>query len=101
MGPQFRHACGRQRKAYSVRVSAEAGEQSGARFKRIQQMKCGNRPARAVCLLAIARNHQRRAAITLHHPRSCDADYAAVPALAINHNAKRLPQSRVFLRNVM
>ncbi len=48
-------------------------------------------------LVAVARNDQRRAAITLDHPRGGDADYPAVPALAIDHDAEGVLQQRILL----
>ena len=90
MGSQLRHTRGRQREADGVRVSTEASEQSGAGFECVQEMKCSNRPARAVGLFAVARNYQCWASIALDDPRSRDADHSAVPALAINHDAERI-----------
>ena len=59
-------------------------------------MKCANGTARAVRLLAIARNHQRRASVTFDDASGSDADHAAVPAFAVDHDAERLAQRRLL-----
>src|SRR5580704_1427645 len=47
-------------------------------------------------MLPFARNHQGWTPVALHHPGGSDADYAAVPALAIDHDAESFAQSRIF-----
>src|ERR1700675_3255226 len=79
-----------------MRVATKAREQSGAGLERIQQVKRADGAARAVRLLAIPRNHQRRTSVALHHPRGGYTNHAAVPTFTIDHNAERFAQCRLF-----
>src|SRR5579859_3097913 len=54
-------------------------------------MKPGNRASGAVgfTALRIARQHQRRPAVTLNHAGCNNSDHATMPAFAIEHQAIR------------
>jgi hypothetical protein len=75
-----------------VRVSAKAGKQIVTRLKSVQQVKRRNGAPRPVGLAVLARQHQRRAAITLDDARGRDSDHAAVPSVAVQHQAKGVAQ---------
>ena len=97
MGAQFRQIRGGHGEADGVRVSAEAGEQRGARFQRVQQVKCANGSARAVRFFAVARDHQRRTAITFDHARGGNSDHSAMPAVAVDDQAERIAAALALL----
>src|SRR5258708_37961460 len=58
-------------------------------------MKCANGTAGTESFRAFARDDQGRPMITLDHTRGGDANDAAVPAFAIDHNAIGLAQCGV------
>src|SRR6202790_2061172 len=64
------HVCGGHRESARVRVSAVAREKTMRRFDRLEQMEGTNRTARSKRLFSIARNHDGRTMIALHHARS-------------------------------
>src|SRR5581483_11091932 len=68
-------------------MSAKAGEQLMARLKGFQQMKCGDRPARAVGFFAFFGDHQSWSARLLNDARGDNANHATVPAIAIKDHA--------------
>src|SRR5438105_12344834 len=89
--PQFSDAVAGQAKADGVGVSTETGEKSAAifRLQRIQQMKRRNRAAGALGLagLRVARDDERWPAVALDDARGHNANHAAMPAVAIEHQA--------------
>ena len=52
--------------------------------------------ARAVRLAVLAGEDQRWTMVALDHPRGADADYAAVPAFAVDHLAVGVAQLGCF-----
>ena len=58
-------------------------------------MKSANRTARPEGFLAVARNYERGTIVALNHARGCYADDAAMPAFAVQHNAKGIAERRV------
>src|SRR5258707_527781 len=77
-------------------MPAKSREERAARLQRPQQMKRGNRAAGAVRFFSVLRYHYRRAAIALDHSRRGNTNHAAMPALAVNHHAKRVTQGCVI-----
>src|SRR5580765_831362 len=84
-----------------MRMPAVAREKLAARFQRIQQMKCADRSPRPMRFTVVVRDHERGPSILLDHPRGGDADYPAMPALAVNHHAVRITQSRFLLNSLV
>src|ERR1700683_3014176 len=68
-------------------VAAIASEETVGRFDGFEQMKGVNRAHGAESFFAFARDNNRRPMVAFDHARGRDADHAAVPALAINHDA--------------
>src|SRR5207248_5865348 len=80
-----------------MRMAAVAAKQIRTGFERIQQVKGGNGAARAVCLISVARDHQRRASVAFHHSRGGNSDHAAMPAISIDHRAECLSKRGLLL----
>src|SRR5579863_9310014 len=64
-----------------------------AGFQRVQQMKCRNRPARPVSLIAISRNDKRGASVTFDNSGRSDSNDATMPTFAVDDHTKRVSQS--------
>src|SRR5436190_23397449 len=79
-----------------MRMSAEAAEQGTARLQRLQKVKCGNRSSRSMRFLAIARDHECRPSVSLDDTRCRNPNDPAMPAVAINHHAERVPQNCIL-----
>src|SRR5207249_11359762 len=80
-----------------MRMAAVAAKQIRTGFERIQQVKGGNGAARAVCLISVARDHQRRASVAFHHSRGGNSADAAMPASSIDHRAECLSKRGLLL----
>ena len=94
--PQCRHLAGGQREAYRVGVPAKTGEHFGTAFKSLKQMEVFNGPAGAVGLTILVRNHKRRFSGCLDDARRQNADHAAMPAFAVEHQAACLSKLRAL-----
>src|SRR5581483_1833742 len=94
----LRNAGGWERKSNRVRVSAVTCEHRFAALDRLQKVKRGNRAARSVSFLALARDYQRGSSVTLYHASGSDADHPSMPALTIHHDAERLAHLRGFIQ---
>src|SRR5271165_5355031 len=99
MRAQFGELRSRHGETDGVRVSSKAGEQRGARFERVQQVKRTDGPARAVGFVAIAGNHQRGTAITLDYARGRNSDHSPVPSVAVDHQAEGIEQRGFLLES--
>ena len=60
-------------------MAAEAGEQIGHRFERVQQVKRRDAAARALRLAVFFAQHEHRPVEAFHQAAGDDADHAAMP----------------------
>src|SRR6266853_4399218 len=67
----------------------------------MQQMERRNRSPRAMRLVPRARNNQGWPAVAFHYSRSCDANYTAVPAFAIQDHAIGFAQRGLCFQPVL
>ena len=86
---EFRKRCGRQSKSDCEGVAAEAREEIGAGFDRVEQLESIDRAARAVRDAVFNADHERRLGGAFHDARSEDADDSAMPAVAIDDEQAR------------
>src|SRR5579862_367336 len=92
------HIAARQRKADSVSMTSIAREQLVAGLKRVQQMEGTHRTDRTMRFLAIARDDEGWTPVSLHDSCSSNTDHAAMPRLAVYHDAVSLPQPRFVFK---
>src|ERR1035437_529855 len=88
--PQLGNLLHRKRTTHGVRVSAKTGEQLRARFQRLQQMERLDGASRTMRFAVFAGEDERRTPIALHNTRGANADHAAMPAFALQHQAVSL-----------
>src|SRR5207249_1075134 len=84
----------RQIKTDGVSMSSVPGKNTGARFECVEQMERRDGTSRTVGFITIARDYQRRPAITLDDPRGGDANHSAVPPVPINYDTESVVQGR-------
>src|SRR5690242_11538880 len=71
-----------------------AGEKFVAALESAEQMKSRNGTTRAVCFAVVATDDQRRTIGALDHSCCCDANHAAMPSVAVKHDAARVGKLR-------
>src|SRR5580704_4039671 len=76
-------------------VSAVTSEKLVRGFHGFEQMKRTNRTSGTKRLVAVARNYDGRPVVALDDTSRGDADHAAMPPLAIDHNAVGFAQRRI------
>src|SRR5579859_7057612 len=91
---QLLQARSRQTKAHRVRMATKAGKELLAAFDGLQKMKTWNGAAGAVSLAAFERDHDCRTPRPVDHARGEDANDAAMPAFAFDHDTTACREGR-------
>ena len=102
---QLRNGFAGQRKANGMCVSAKTGEELAAigLLQCLQQMEARNRAAGAIRLpaLSIVGQNQRRTSVALDYARGNNPNHAAVPVVAIEHQAVGLTLGGIAIQPLL
>src|SRR5581483_302889 len=63
--------------------------------------KDSNGPPRSVRLFSVDRDHNRGTPVTFDHSRRGDSDHSPMPAVAVDHQTKRISQGRIFRKSLL